>query len=108
MGDAKVENAPTNTCVCNVTGWTPPAGSVIGYNLYISNQSGSGYKKVNEGGMITAQSYKVTNLECNKRYFFILTGLSDSQPPVESRPSQEFSKNSEPDTQLPAGNEVPK
>lgn len=102
MGDAKPDTGPTSTCVCLVKGWGVPTGNTAGYNLYMSATSGSGYKKINDAP-VTATSFKATNLECNRRYFFVLTGLTNDTPPVESKPSQEFSLNSQTDTQLPAG-----
>jgi hypothetical protein len=102
MGEgSKPEAAPANVGVAVLSGWAPPAGSAIGYNLYMSSQSGTGYKKVNEQ-MIKDSTFNVPNLECNKRYYFTLTSLSDSQPPVESKPSQEWSKIANCDQPAPA------
>jgi hypothetical protein len=92
--------ASSQNGVILVKGWAVPAGSVAGYNLYMSDTSGSGYKKVNEAP-ITGPSHLVQNLEINKRYYFVLTSLTNDNPPVESRPSQEWSVLSQPDTALP-------
>ncbi len=39
-------------------GWPVPVGRVAGYDLYVSSQSGSGYRKLNDAP-ITAPSYTV-------------------------------------------------
>jgi len=101
FGGSQEQAAPVNNCVINAAGWSIPAGDVMGYNLFISTSSGIGYKKVNDQP-ITGLTYKISNLECNRRYFLILTSLSNSNPPVESKPSQEWSKSSEPDA-VPIG-----
>jgi hypothetical protein len=95
-----------NNGVILVKGWAVPAGSVGGYNLYMSDTSGSGYKKVNETP-ITGPSHLVRDLEMNKRYYFVLTSLTSDNPPVESRPSQEWSVLSQPDTALPQSAPTP-
>ena len=56
---------------------------------------------MNDAGPITAVSFLVKNLEPNKRYYFVLTSLTTDNPPVESRPSQEWSLLSQPESQLP-------
>jgi hypothetical protein len=106
MGDAAPAAAPTNNCMILVHGWTMPGGNLLGYNLYVSASSGSGYKKANEQP-IKDLSYKVSNLECNRRYFFVLTSLTTDQPPVESKPSQEFSMGSQSETELPPAGSAP-
>lgn len=102
FGGSTESNVPVNNCVVNVKGWSIPAGNVAGYNLYISTTSGMAYKKANDKP-ITGLSYKVTNLECNRRYFFVLTSVSNDQPPVESKPSQEWNLTSESDSDSSAG-----
>jgi hypothetical protein len=106
MGQAQQQTGPVNNCVCNLQGWAIPAGNTMGYNIYMSETSGTGYKKVNDKP-VTTLTYKVGNLECNRRYFFVLTGLTNDQPPVESKPSQEWSKNSEADSAAPGDPNAP-
>jgi hypothetical protein len=101
MGEVQPDRGPANTCVCEVKGWSMPTGNIMGYNLYISSSSGTGYKKANDQP-ITDLGFKASNLECNKRFYFVLTSLTSDQPPVESKPSQEFSLNSQPESTSPA------
>ncbi len=100
MGGQVSNDAPANNFVSDVSGWAIPTGNLVGYNLYMSETSGSGYKKVNEGP-ITKQNFVVKGLEPNKRYYFYITSLTIDNPPTESRPSSEFSKISVPDAELP-------
>jgi len=101
MGGANVSNdMPINNGVALVKGWGVPTGSTAGYNLYMTENSGSGYKKVNETP-INGPSYLVKNLEINKKYYFVLTSLTNDTPAVESRPSPEWSILSTPESQLP-------
>ena len=73
-----------------VRGWSAPAGSVAGYNLYMSETEKGGYQKLNDA-LITGTSYLVTVLTKGKTYFFVLTAVSTDNPPVLSRPSTVFS-----------------
>jgi hypothetical protein len=106
LGGGPAPTASSANGVILVKGWAVPTGSTLGYNLYMSDSSGSGYKKVNEQP-ITGQSHLVQGLEINKRYYFVLTSLTNDSPPVESRPSQEWSVLSQPDTNLPQTAPVP-
>jgi len=99
-GAAAPVQAPANGYIVQ-KGWSAPAGSVAGYNLYMSDSSGSGYKKVNDTP-ITTLTYTIQGLEINKRYFFVLTSLSTDSPSVESRPSTEWNMLSvDPSVQAP-------
>ena len=100
MGGVPAAEAGINNGVILVKGWAVPAGNTSGYNLFMSENSGTGYKKQNEAP-ITSPSFLVKNLEVNKRYYFVLTSLTTDTPAVESRPSQEWSVLSQPDSQLP-------
>lgn len=100
MGGGPAPTANSSNGVILMKGWAVPAGSIGGYNLYMSETSGSGYKKVNDAP-ITGPSFLVQSVELNKRYYFVLTSLSNDNPPVESRPSQEFSKLSQAASELP-------
>jgi hypothetical protein len=73
----------------------------------MSDTSGSGYKKVNDTP-VTSLSFLVQGLEINKRYFFVLTSLTNDSPPVESRPSQEWSVLSMASSALPSNPPSPK
>ena len=97
--------APSNGEI-NLKGWAPPAGNVKGYNVYMSENSGTGYKKVNDS-LVTTGSYLVQGLDINRRYYFVLTSLTNDSPPVESRPSQEWSVLSTPAPDLPQSQPAP-
>ena len=101
LGEEKEDLGPAKNGVIIVKGWPVPTGNIKGYNLYISSVSGSGYKKIN-AEIISDQSFMVRDLEVNKRFYFVLTQLTSDSPPVESRPSQEWSLISVPETKLPA------
>jgi hypothetical protein len=89
-----------NNGVILVKGWPVPAGSVAGYNLYMSEISGAGHKKQNDTP-ITASSFMVKNLEVGKKYYFVMTSITTDNPPVESRQSVEWSLTSQAESQLP-------
>ena len=99
-GEAAPVQAPLAGQI-NFKGWPAPAGSVTGYNLYISDTSGTGFKKANDTP-ITGQSFLVQGLEVNKRYFYKLTSLSNDSPPVESRPTAEYNILSTAGSALPS------
>ena len=97
---------PVSNGEINLKGWAVPTGSTSGYNIYMSDVSGTGYKKVNDQP-ITGPSHLVQGLDINKRYYFVLTSLTNDNPPVESRPSQEWSVLSQADSALPQNAPVP-
>jgi hypothetical protein len=100
LGASEASPVTNNNGTILAKGWPVPVGQVAGYNLYMSDTSGTGYKKVNDT-LITAPSLPIHGLEINKRYFFTLTSVTNDNPPVESAHSQEFSFLSQPEAQLP-------
>jgi hypothetical protein len=94
MGATPQSSTPNNGEII-AKGWGMPTGNVKGYNLYMSETSGTGFKKMNDT-VITGSSYLVPGLEINRRYFFMLTSVTNDSPPVESRPSPEWSMLSHP------------
>jgi hypothetical protein len=87
---AKLLPAPKEAGYLVVRGWSAPAGSVSGYNLYMSEKEKAGFHKVNDA-MITGLSFLVTGLAKGRTYYFVLTGFTTDTPPVESKPSTVFS-----------------
>jgi hypothetical protein len=87
---AKVLPAPKESGYLVVRGWSAPAGTVAGYNLYMSDKEKGGYQKVNDA-LITGASFLVNVLTKGKTYYFVLTAVSTDNPPVVSRPSTVFS-----------------
>jgi len=73
-----------------VKGWGLPTSELKGYNLYISEAPDSGYRKLNDAP-ITAASYLAQGLDIGRHYWFMLTSVSNDNPPVESRPSAPWS-----------------
>jgi hypothetical protein len=71
-------------------GWPIPVGHVGSYNLYMSSVSGSGYRKVNDAP-ITEPTYAIRGVEAGRRYFFVLSAVTNDVPPVESAKSAEWS-----------------
>ena len=100
MGGSTTSTGVAKNGVAVLKGWSIPTGNIAGYNLYMSMTSGSGYKKINETP-ITSKTYPVKQLEPNRRYFLVLTSVTKDSPPVESRPSPEWSQMSIPESQLP-------
>jgi hypothetical protein len=87
---AKVIPAPKDAGYLVVRGWSAPAGTVAGYNLYMSEKEKGGFHKVNDA-MITGLSILVTGLAKGKTYYFVLTAFTTDTPSVESKPSTVFS-----------------
>jgi len=73
-----------------VRGWDRPSGRVAGYYLYVSQSKEGGYRKACPL-ITTASSVRVDELIPGLRYYFVLTSVSKSMPPVESRPSTPWS-----------------
>ncbi|HTB22752.1 MAG TPA: fibronectin type III domain-containing protein [bacterium] len=78
-----------------VKGWGMPTSDIKGYNLYMSLDPTSGFKKMNDAP-ITEMQYTVKGLDINRRYWFMLTSVTNDTPPVESRPSPPFNMLSTP------------
>jgi hypothetical protein len=63
--------------------------NIIGYNLYISEESGKGYRKVN-AGFIKECKYTVKKIKPGKTFYFVLTMIEEyKNVPIESRFSKE-------------------
>ena len=65
-----------------------PSLSLAGYNVYFSKTTGSGYVKINQKA-IKANYYSLRGLEKNTRYYFVVSSLTNTIPPVESQYSRE-------------------
>jgi hypothetical protein len=65
-----------------------PSISLAGYNVYFSKTTASGYVKINQNP-IKANYYSLRGLEKNTRYYFVVTSLTNTIPPVESQYSRE-------------------
>jgi Fibronectin type III domain len=87
-GAPEAAAAPNGQIV--VRGWGLPTSELKGYNLYISEEPDSGFRKLNDTP-ITALSYTVQGLDIGRHYWFMLTSVSNDNPPVESRPSAPWS-----------------
>lgn len=67
--------------------WTPnPEPNVGAYNIYISTAPGGEYRKINTVGLSSA---RVIGLENGRTYYFVISAISNSQPPLESERSAE-------------------
>ena len=67
--------------------WTPSAEPTVGaYNIYISTAPGGDYKKVNTVGLSSA---RVIGLENGRTYYFVVSAITNTQPPLESERSPE-------------------
>ncbi len=67
--------------------WTPnPEPNVGAYNIYISTAPGGEYRKINTVGMSSA---RVIGLENGRTYYFVISAISNTQPPLESERSAE-------------------
>ncbi len=65
-----------------------PSVSVDGYNVYFSKTTGSGYVKINKNPIKTTY-YALRGLEKNTQYYFVVTSVTATVPPVESQYSRE-------------------
>jgi hypothetical protein len=106
MGGASGAVKPVANGYIIITGYPPVVGTVGGYNFYMSETSGTGYKKLNDTP-VTSSSYPVTNLEIKKTYFFVFTSVTTDNPPVESRPSLEFNRVSKDPSEEPMPSAAP-
>jgi hypothetical protein len=66
-----------------------PSLSLAGYNVYFSKTTGSGYVKINQKA-IKANYYSLRGLEKNTRYYFVVSSVTNTIPPVESQYSREI------------------
>jgi len=66
-----------------------PSLSLAGYNVYFTKTSGAGYVKINQKA-IKANYYSLRGLEKNTRYYFVVSSVTNTIPPVESQFSREI------------------
>jgi len=71
-----------------------PTENIAGYNIYISEESGKGYAKVNRAPA-NGSGYTVTGLDVGVKYYFVLTTVTKDSPPIESKFSKEFSETAQ-------------
>ena len=67
--------AATGTSPSVALSWNAPSGSVAGYNVYRSTQSGSGYTKVNSG-LVTGVSAADTTVSRGQTYYYVVTSVN--------------------------------
>jgi hypothetical protein len=65
-----------------------PSLSLSGYNVYFSKTTGGGYVKINQRP-IKANYYSLRGLEKNTHYYFVVSSVTNTIPPVESQYSQQ-------------------
>jgi len=65
-----------------------PSLSLAGYNVYFSKTTGGGYVKINQKA-VKANYYSLRGLEKNTNYYFVVTSVTNTIPPVESQYSRE-------------------
>lgn len=65
-----------------------PSLSLAGYNVYFSKTTGVGYVKINSKP-IRANYFQMRGLEKNTHYYFVVTSITNTIPPVESQYSKE-------------------
>ncbi len=66
-----------------------PSLSLAGYNVYFSKTTGSGYVKINQKA-VKANYYSLRGLEKNTKYYFVVSSVTNTIPPVESQFSREI------------------
>jgi len=66
--------------------WTASSGSLLGYNIYCSTISGSGYWKVN-ANPVTSLTFTDTAVQAGKTYYYVVTAVDSNN--VESSYSQQ-------------------
>jgi len=68
--------------------WNPSSEPMVGaYNIYVSTAPGGEYRKVNTVGLPSA---RVIGLENGRTYYFVVTAITNTQPPLESDKSAEI------------------
>ncbi|MEI7639968.1 MAG: PorV/PorQ family protein [bacterium] len=72
-----------------------PPTNIAGYNIYISESSGKDYNKTNPAP-VKDSHYVISGLEVGKKYFFVLTSVTNDVPPIESKFSREWSDIAKP------------
>jgi fibronectin type 3 domain-containing protein len=55
--------------------WTESSGSVSGYNVYRSTQSGTGYTQINSG-LVASQAYTDTTVSGGQTYYYVVTSVN--------------------------------
>jgi hypothetical protein len=65
-----------------------PSLSLAGYNVYFSKTTGGGYVKINQKP-IKGNYYSLHGLEKNTNYYFVVSSVTNTIPPVESQYSRE-------------------
>ncbi len=78
-----------------------PPPRIAGYNIYISETSGKGYVKANPAP-IKDTHYTVKGLEVGKKYYFVMTSVTNDTPPIESKFSREVVNIAKPESALGA------
>ncbi len=67
--------------------WTPNPEPMVGaYNINISTSPGGEYRKINTVGLSSA---RIIGLENGRTYYFVVTAITNTQPPLESERSAE-------------------
>jgi len=94
---AKKKEVKSNGAIDVVWGKMPDA-RYSGYNIYITETSGKGYIKHNTAGPIKDTHYLVKGLEVGKKYFVVMTTVTNDTPPIESKFSQEVSYIAKPES----------
>jgi hypothetical protein len=57
--------------------WTDGSGSISGYNIYRSTQSGTGYAKL-DSTLVASQSYSDTSVSAGQTYYYVVTAVDGS------------------------------
>ena len=57
--------------------WTDTDSGITGYNAYRSNQSGSGYTKLNTL-LITNTAYSDSTVQSGSTYYYVVTAVNSS------------------------------
>jgi hypothetical protein len=57
--------------------WTASTSAVVGYNVYRSTASGSGYGKINSG-LVAAAAFDDTNVQNASTYYYVVTAVDAS------------------------------
>ncbi|HTB21881.1 MAG TPA: fibronectin type III domain-containing protein [bacterium] len=68
------------------------AASVAGYNLYLSENPGGPFQKINDEPVLGYSSLMVPYLKAGQVYYFRMTAVGFGTPPRESRPGAAFKR----------------
>jgi hypothetical protein len=95
---AQTKKVKSNGAFAVKWGRKPPA-NMAGYNIYLTETSGKGYAKAT-AKPVNDTGYIVKGVEVGKKYYVVLTSVTNDVPPIESKFSKEMSFIAKPESSV--------